>query len=227
MASVPVPPSIIACAKKPRRPTFFNHGGATASAQGANKQNVPPLPPCTFVEDARNRTSELQVWCLWNFLVTACQTWLDVYKSRNNTVKKQPMLDHFELCTCIIHTTAKSYLVGPTRKFTWDQVFSAAGLQNATSPPLHTIDCSSTQYRGLVGGDGDGESRSDEGGGDGGDEGGCYSGGLSGHRLETSGNGPSLDQKRRWPSICAVRTTRRCHFSISACCLSVPARWSG
>ena len=96
MASVPVPPSIIACAKKPRRPTFFNHGGATASAQGAPEPNVSPLPPCTFVADARSRTSEPQVWCLWNFLVTACQTWLDVYKSRNNTVKKQPMLDHFD-----------------------------------------------------------------------------------------------------------------------------------
>ena len=86
LASVPVPPSIIACAKKPRKPTFFNHGGATASAPGAPEPNVPPLPPCTFA-DARSRTSEPQVGCLWNFLVTACQTRLDVYKSRTNTVK--------------------------------------------------------------------------------------------------------------------------------------------
>jgi len=97
LASVPVPPSIIACAKKPRKPTFFNHGGATASAQGAPEPNVPPLPPCAFA-DARSRTSEQQLGRLWNFLVTACQARLDDYKSKTtNTVKKQPMLDHFHL----------------------------------------------------------------------------------------------------------------------------------
>ena len=54
LASVPVPPSIIASAKKPRKPTFFNHGGATASAPGAPEPNVPPLPPCTF-EDGKSK----------------------------------------------------------------------------------------------------------------------------------------------------------------------------
>ena len=88
-----------------------------------------------------------------------------------------PMLEHFQLCTGVVASTSKSYLIGNNRKFTWNQVFSAAGLQNATSPPLHTINCRSTQYSSLVGGDGDGdgdgESRSGEDGGDGDGENGC------------------------------------------------------
>ena len=57
LASVPVPPSIIACAKRPRRPTLLSRAGATASAAAAPwaaELNVPPLPPCTFVADARS-----------------------------------------------------------------------------------------------------------------------------------------------------------------------------
>ena len=179
LASDPVPPSIIACAKRPRRPTLLSRAGATASAAaapGAAEPNVPPLPPCTFAADGRGKSSEPQATRLWEFLVTACKTRLDVYKSRTNTIKKLPMLQHFQTHTGVVPSTSKSYLIGNNRKFTWNQVFSAAGLQNATSPPLHTINCRSTQYSSLVGGDGDGdgdgESRSDVGGGDGGDEGG-------------------------------------------------------
>ena len=100
------------------------------------------------------------------------------------------MLHDFEKITGVAASTSKSYLIGANQKFTWNQVFSAAGLQNATSPPLHTINCHSTEYTSLVGGesegDGDGESRSDVGGrdggdgggGDGGDEGGGVGGGM-------------------------------------------------
>ena len=82
-----------------------------------------------------------------------------VYKSRTNTIKKLPMLQHFQTHTGVVPSTSKSYLIGNNRKFTWNQVFSAAGLQNATSPPLHTINCRSTQYSSLVGGDGDGDGQ--------------------------------------------------------------------
>ena len=109
-------------------------------------------------------------------MVTACTTRLDVYKSRTNIIKKMPMLQDFHTITGVVTSTSKSYLIGNNQKFTWNQVFSAAGLQNATSPPLHTINCRSTEYTSLVGGDGDGdgdgENRSDVGGGDGGDGGG-------------------------------------------------------
>ena len=87
------------------------------------------------------------------------------------------MLHDFEKITGVVASTSKSYLIGANQKFTWNQVFSAAGLQNATSPPLHTINCHSTEYTSLVGGDsdgdgdGDGESRSDVGGSYGGGEG--------------------------------------------------------
>ena len=46
-------------------------GGATVSASEAPVRAVPPLPPCSFVGD---KTSAPQIACLWNFLVTACQT---------------------------------------------------------------------------------------------------------------------------------------------------------
>jgi len=99
LASDPVPPSIIACAKRPRRPTLLSRAGATASAAAAPwaaDPNVPPLPPCTFAADGRGKSSEPQARRLWEFLVTACTTRLDVYKSRTNTIKKLPMLHDFE-----------------------------------------------------------------------------------------------------------------------------------
>ena len=46
-------------------------GGATVSASEAPVRAVPPLPPCSFVGD---KTSAPRIACLWNFLVTACQT---------------------------------------------------------------------------------------------------------------------------------------------------------
>ena len=71
LASDPVPPSIIACAKRPRRPTLLSRAGATASAAaapGAAEPNVPPLPPCTFAADGRGKSSEPQARRLWEFL---------------------------------------------------------------------------------------------------------------------------------------------------------------
>ena len=212
LASDPVPPSIIACAKRPRRPTLLSRAGATASAAaapGAAEPNVPPLPPCTFAADGRGKSSEPQARRLWEFLVTTCTTRLDVYKSRTKTIKKMPMLHDFEKITGVFASTSKSYLIGANQKFTWNQVFSAAGLQNATSPPLHTINCHSTEYTSLVGGDsegdGDGESRSDVGGrdggdgggGDGGDEGGGVGGGLSGPAPAAAPAGP-LPPRTPW-----------------------------
>ena len=70
LASVPVPPSIIACAKRPRRPTLLSRAGATASAAAAPwaaDPNVPPLPPCTFAADGRGKSSEPQATRLWEF----------------------------------------------------------------------------------------------------------------------------------------------------------------
>ena len=42
--------------------------------------------------------------------------------------------------TGISQATAKNYLSGRGQKFTWEQVFLAAGLYTATLTPIHTID---------------------------------------------------------------------------------------
>ena len=111
--------------------------GATASAPEALVRAVPPLPPCSFVGD---KTSTPRIACLWNFLVTACQTRPADYAFKNSqTVKKRWILAHFQQETGISSCTGRNYLTEQSRKFTWDQVFSAAGLWHATSPPLHTL----------------------------------------------------------------------------------------
>jgi len=98
-------------------------------------------------------------------LVTACRTRLDSYKSKaTGTVKKRRLLADCENSTGIKRATSKRYMDTRHRKFTWAQVFEAAGVRNETCPPLHTIDCQSPQYQALVGGndgDGDGDGASD------------------------------------------------------------------
>ena len=47
LASDPVPPSIIACAKRPRRPTLLSRAGATASAAAAPGAAEPNVPRCS------------------------------------------------------------------------------------------------------------------------------------------------------------------------------------
>ena len=70
-------------------------GGATVSASEAPVRAVPPLPPCSFVGD---KTSAPRIACLWNFLVTACQTRPADYTFKNSmTVKKGWLLAKFKI----------------------------------------------------------------------------------------------------------------------------------
>ena len=110
---------------------------------------IPPLPPCSSMGV---KTSAPRIACLWPFLVTACQHLTTDYALKGERgVRKRSILADFDQATGISIGTARNYLTGPSRKFTWPQVFSAAGLCNATSPPLHTLDCRSQQYISLVG----------------------------------------------------------------------------
>jgi hypothetical protein len=110
---------------------------------------------------------EQHVCTLWKFLVSACQTRLDSYKSKSTgTVKKLRILADFQACTGIKYTGIRRHVESRCRKFTWDQVFEAAGVRNSTCPPLHTLDHRSPQYQALVGGGSSGDDDADKGGGD-------------------------------------------------------------
>ena len=62
---------------------------APAPAPAGSEPKVPPLPPCTFSVNT-HKCYVSQVTAFWNFLVTACRTRLDSYKSKaTGTVKKQ------------------------------------------------------------------------------------------------------------------------------------------
>ena len=89
--NLPKPSKIKNMAMQCSRLTFVS--GATVSASEAPVRAVPPLPPCSFVGD---KTSAPRIACLWNFLVTACQTRPADYTFKHSmTVKKGWLLAHF------------------------------------------------------------------------------------------------------------------------------------
>ena len=107
-------------------------------ASASSSSTIPPPPPCNPIG---NKKTQSQAVRMWNFLVGVHKdpTALERFTNRSGTpgtVQKALMLRTCENTEGIAECTTRNYL---QRRFTWEQVVSAAGLGGATTPPMHTI----------------------------------------------------------------------------------------
>ena len=148
-------------------------GGDCEPTSGAVPESVsiPEIPPLPLRLQRGCPVTQSKAALLWRFLVKEHITSHDKFRAKNGTLKGAPYLREFQKVHGISFDAAKGYVTGNKKRFTWKQVLSAAQLEPATSPPLHTLAFDSCDYERLTrredgagqGGDSDG---SDEGDGD-------------------------------------------------------------